>query len=117
MSCSPPAPPCWRLPQRHFVVDVKGIEGWSRPFAVFGRNAILAYVGSGVLARILTLVKVPSGSGSGSGVVSLQAWLYSRVFEPFLPDPVASFGWALACVLLWLGVLWRLDRRGLYLRL
>ena len=103
------------LAATHFVVDVKGIEAWSRPFAVFGRNAILAYVGSGVLARILTLVKVPSGADAG--VVSLQAWLYSRVFEPFLPDPVASFGWALACVLLWLGVLWRLDRRGLYLRL
>jgi predicted acyltransferase len=94
---------------------VQRIEAWSRPFAVFGRNAILAYVGSGVLARIFTLVKVPSGAGAG--VVSLQTWLYARVFEPFLPAPLASFGWALACVLLWLGILWRLDRRGLYLRL
>lgn len=103
------------LAATHFVVDVQRIEAWSRPFAVFGRNAILAYVGSGVLARILTLVKVPSGADAR--VVSLQVWLYSRVFAPFLPGPVASFGWALACVLLWLGILWRLDRRGIYLRL
>lgn len=109
------------LAATHFLVDVRRIEAWSRPFAVFGRNAILAYVGSGALARLLTLVKLPSGPGAGpnadAGVVSLQAWLYSRLFEPCLPDPVASFGWALACVLLWLGILWRLDRRGLYLRL
>jgi predicted acyltransferase len=98
----------------YFVVDVKKFRGWSRPFAIFGRNAILAYVGSGVLARILTLVKIPSGPGAGS--VSLQSWLYARLFEPLLPAPVASFAWALGFVLLWLGILSLLDRRGLYLK-
>lgn len=104
------------LAATHFVVDVQSLSAWSRPFAVFGRNAIVAYVGSSLLARILMLVKVPTDPGAVGGVLSLQRWLYSRLFAPILPDPLASFAWALAFVLLWLGILWFLDRRGLHLR-
>jgi len=105
------------LAATHFVVDVRGLSAWSRPFEVFGRNAIVAYVGSSLLARILTLVKVPAGPGSVGERLSLKSWLYTRLFAPALPDPLASLAWALLFVLLWLGILWLLDRRGLYLRI
>lgn len=100
-----------------FLIDVNGVERWSRPFTIFGRNAIVAYVGSGVAARILTLVKVDSSATADTGSISLQEWLYSHLFEPVLPDYVASFAWAFAFVAVWFLILWILDRRGLHLRL
>jgi predicted acyltransferase len=95
----------------HLLVDGKESDNtrWARPFEIFGRQAIVAYVGSGALARILGLVEV--------GEATLQKWLYVRLFASWLPDYRASFGWALATVLLWLGVAAALDRRGFRLRI
>jgi predicted acyltransferase len=88
---------------------------WTRPFAIFGLNSILAYVGSGVLARILGVVKLPDVSAP-AGTITLQKWIYARAFVPYLPDYVASLAWALAHVLVWLAVLAWLDRRRIYLK-
>lgn len=52
-----------------------------------------------------------------SGTITLQKWLYGRVFTPYLPDYVASLAWALAHVALWLAVLAWLDRRRIYLKI
>ena len=96
----------------HLLVDREvraGDARWAIPFERFGRQAIVAYVGSGALARILGLAKVSD--------VSLHKWLYSRLFANWLPDYWASFGWALATVLLWLAVATALDRRGFRLRI
>jgi len=86
---------------------------WALPFERFGRQAIVAYVGSGVLARILGLVKV----GEAGAEVSLQGWLYSGLFASWLPDYWASFFWALDFVCIWLAMAWLLDRRGFALRI
>jgi len=102
------------LAATYLLVDLEKIDSWARPFEIFGRNAIVAYVGSGVMARILTLVKVTGRDGTE---VTLQKALFADLFASWLPDYVASFGWALNFVLLWLGVVWILDRRGLFLRL
>ena len=82
---------------------------WAIPLERFGRQAIVVYVGSGALARILGLVKV--------GEISLQKKLFANLFASWLPEYWASFGWALATVLLWLAVATALDRRGFRLRI
>lgn len=96
-----------------WLLDVKGITAWSRPFAIFGTNAIAAYVGSGVLAKLLLAVKWSDGAG---GTVSLQKWLYVNLYDAPLPDYVASFAWALTHVLIWLAVLTWMDRKKIYLK-
>jgi predicted acyltransferase len=89
---------------------------WTRPFTVFGVNAILAFVGIAILARLLAVIKLAEPAAA-SGTISLQKWLYGRVFTPYLPDYVASLAWALANVALWLAVLAWLDRRRIYLKI
>ncbi|EMP08141.1 hypothetical protein LEP1GSC124_1049, partial [Leptospira interrogans serovar Pyrogenes str. 200701872] len=39
------------------------LETIFQPFLVFGKNAILVFVGSGLLARILNLWTIASGNG------------------------------------------------------
>jgi predicted acyltransferase len=97
---------CW------FVIDVRGRRRWAVPFIAFGRNAILAFFLSGVMARLLGLIRVPRGDGT----VSLKAAIYGSVFEPVAPPELASLLFALAFLLVWIAITWALHRRHLYLK-
>lgn len=102
------------LAATHWLVDLRGFTGWSRPFEIFGANSILAFVGSGLLAKILLVVcRWQDAAGK---TVHLQGWLYRHSFAILLPDHLASLAWAGSQVLLWLAVLAWLDRRGLHLK-
>lgn len=97
----------------YWIADVRGHRSWARPFVVYGRNAILVFVASGLLAKTLALVKV---SGPEGVPVSLQARLYQAALASWLPPCPASLAYAVANVLFWYLVLRELDRRGIYLK-
>lgn len=80
----------------------------SRPFVVFGINPLIAFVGSGMMARLLGILKVDG--------VSLQALGYRTVFKPYFEPQLASFLWALTFVAVWAVILWVLYRRGIVLK-
>jgi predicted acyltransferase len=80
----------------------------ARPFVVFGVNPLLAFVGSGMMARLLGIIKVDG--------VSLQALSYRTLFKPYFEPQLASLLWALTFVLVWYLILWLLYRRGIVLK-
>ena len=65
----------------YWVVDVRGLRGWTAPFTVFGTNAILVYVGSGILADTLLVIKLAGPDGLP---VSLYSYLHSLLFASWL---------------------------------
>jgi len=75
----------------------------AKPFNVFGLNPLIAFVGSGAMARIL-------------GITKWGAWSYRTFYKPYFDPKFASLLWALTFVLFWYGVLWVLDRKRIYLR-
>lgn len=91
-----------------WIVDVKRAKGWAKPFIIFGLNPLVAFIGSGVMARLLSVIKING--------LSLQAMSYRTLFEPFFEPHAGSFLWALSFVLIWLAILWALYRRGIALR-
>ncbi|HET7464117.1 MAG TPA: heparan-alpha-glucosaminide N-acetyltransferase domain-containing protein [Longimicrobium sp.] len=97
----------------YWVVDVKGKRGWTRPFVVFGTNAIAAFFLSGVFARLLNLVKVPGGPG---GTQPVKAWIYQNLFAPWLPPLDASLAFAIVFVLLWWGIMEVFYRRQIFIK-
>lgn len=88
----------------YYLVDVRRGGGWTWPFAVFGTNAIFAFFGSTLVAKILILTH-------------LQTWLFQRLFGSWLPDYVASLAYALAYVALWWGLTAALYRRRIFLKI
>ena len=97
----------------YVLVDVQQRDGWARPFTIFGTNAIAAFFGSTLLAKILLITKWTQPNGE---TISLQAWLYRHSFGAWLPDYVASLAWALTYLLLWLGLMTVLYRRRIFLK-
>ena len=92
----------------YWVADVRGHRRWCRPLVVYGRNAILVFVLSGLLAKTIALIRV--------GELSLQALLHGALFGSWLAPYPASLAWALANVIGWYLVLRELDKRGLYFK-
>ena len=96
-----------------WTLDLKGRRAWARPAVVFGSNALVVFVGSGVLARLLYLVKVPV---EGDRALSLKHYIYSRLLVPWAGELNGSLAYAVLFILLWLGVLWVLYRRRIFIR-
>lgn len=97
-----------------WMIDVKKWRTGIRPAVVFGSNPLVAFVGSGLVARILILVKVDAGGGDP---IILKRWIYEGFFVPIAGPLNGSFLFAVATVLLWLGLLWLLYRRGWFLKI
>lgn len=96
-----------------WVIDARGLRGWARPFAVYGTNPMIAFVGSGIMARALgSLVRV-EWHGSRE---SLQAALHRGAFAGWLAPRNASLAYAVCFVLVWYGILAVLHRRGIVFR-
>lgn len=97
-----------------WLVDVRHISGWTKPFIVYGVNPLIAFVGSGVMARLIdSLLKADVGGKK----VSLHQASYQLFFEPFFPAKFASLLWGLCFVALWLGILTVLYRRNVIVKL
>ena len=97
----------------YYVVDLKGRDGWAQPFYVFGTNAIFAFFGSTLMAKITYVVKWTEGGET----VNLQQWLYRHLFGNWLPDYVASLAWALAFLALWWGLMTVFYRRRIFIKI
>jgi predicted acyltransferase len=79
---------------------------WSEPFVALGRNALLLFVASAVLAKILIYLKWPDPSRP------LGSWLYAVAYARFAPPKVASLLFALThLIVLWAGLWWMHRRR------
>jgi predicted acyltransferase len=95
-------------------VDLRGRDRWATPFLVFGTNSIVAYVLSGLIAKILLKIRWADAEGS---TVSLNSWLYHRFFASWIPEYFASLAWASVHVLAILGITWLLYRKKIFIKI
>ena len=96
-----------------WIVDFQKIRGWTRPFVIYGINPIIAFIGSGVMARLIySIIKVDSDGKR----IPLQAWLYQTFFASWLSPVNASLAFAIAFVLFWYGILYVLYRKNIILK-
>lgn len=102
------------LAAAYFLIDIKGHTAWVRPFTRFGTNAIVAFFGSTLMAKLAFLIRWPTAEGE---TITLQAWLYRHLFAAWLPDYVASLAWALLFVAFWWGVTAILYRRRIFFKI
>ena len=97
----------------YWVIDINGYRRWAKPFEIFGVNAIALYVGAGLMAELLGVIKVTGADGSK---VSLGSWIYENLFASWASPVNASLAFAIAFVLVWLGLMWILYRRKIFIK-
>ncbi len=97
----------------YWLIDLRGYRRWAIPFVVYGTNPILAYYLSSLLTKLLALIHVHRGGHP----VTLQLYLFDRLFVPLAHPPLAALLYAVSYTLLWLGAMALLYRRGIFVKI
>lgn len=97
----------------YWLVDIKNYRRWAWPFVVFGVNAIALFVGTGLMAKLMGLIKLDRGDGTK---ISLQGWIFRNLFLSWATPVNASLAYAICFILLWLFLMWLLYRKRIYIK-
>jgi predicted acyltransferase len=97
----------------YWLIDLKGYKRWAFPFVVFGTNALAAFFLTGLCAKLLGLVKLAGADGKPA---ALQGVIFRSLFASWLAPVNASLAFAVCFVLVWLGLMWLLYRRGVFIK-
>jgi len=96
-----------------WVVDVQHIRGWTKPFVVYGMNPMVAFVGSGVMARCIYSIFTVNYNGTK---ISLEAAIYRSLFASWLEPVNASLAFAITFVTFWFLILYVLYRKRIFFK-
>jgi predicted acyltransferase len=94
-----------------WIMEIRGWKGWAQPLVVYGMNAIAVFLASGLLARLLAVIRV------GSDGPSLKGWIYQNLCASWAGPVNGSLFFALAYVGLWLALMWLLYRRRIFIKI
>ena len=105
-----------------YLIEFKNAKGaWSRFFDVFGKNALFIFALSGILPRLLALIRIGNGvtlEGKPK-YLSPFGWFYEHVTKQILPsDPrIGSLIYALCFIAMMWFFAWWMDKKKIYLKL
>lgn len=98
----------------YWVIDIKGLKIWTRPFVVYGVNAITVFFLSGLIPRVMNMIKVKMPDGEETGI---KTWLYESWIVPFFTEPKnASLAGAVTFVIIWLIILWIMYQKKIIIK-
>jgi predicted acyltransferase len=97
----------------YWLIDIKGYRRWAWPFEVFGVNALALFVGTGLMVKIMGLIKLPRDDGTQ---ISSQGWIFRKFFLSWAAPINASLFYAIAFILLWLFLMWLLYRKQIFIK-
>ena len=99
----------------YWLVDIKGYRKWAKPFVIFGVNALALFVFSGLMAKLLGIIKFTAGAEGKP--VSLQKWIFDSLYLPLASPINASLMYAISFILLWLFLMWLLYRKRIFIKI
>jgi len=97
----------------YWFIDIKKITWWIKPFHVYGMNAITVFFLSGIIGRIMYMVKWEGAEGN---VVTIKSFLFDNFFLSWLSPINASLAWAIVYILVWLGLMWILYAKKIFIK-
>lgn len=97
----------------YWLIDVQGYKRFTKPFFIFGVNAITVYTFSGIIPRVLTMITFHNAEGN---LQTLQEYLYNTFFVPYFSPINASLAGGLTYVLIWYVILWLMYRKNIIIK-
>lgn len=98
----------------YWLIDVRGMQRWATPLVIYGMNAIVIFVGAGLVAKMMGLIAWQNAAGAKT---TLKGWIYANGFTPYASPVNASLAFALAFVAAFLGLGWVLWRKRWFVKI
>jgi len=97
----------------YYLIDVRKWGFWTKPFVIFGTNAIAVYVLSMLVGLTLIHVNVALADGSS---VSLKNFVLENFFTSWAGHVNGVLLYAVAYLMLWLGIMAILYKKGIFIK-
>lgn len=97
----------------YWLIDIQNYRRWSKPFVIFGANALAVYFLSSIVGRMMALWHIARANGAPG---NLKTFLVDHLFASWLTPMNASLFWAITYVLFWLAVLSVLYRKNIFIK-
>jgi predicted acyltransferase len=97
----------------YWLIDIKGHRRWALPFVIFGVNALAVFFLTGIVGRLLGLIKLAAADGKQ---INLQQLIYQNLFASWAAPKFASLLYAICFVLVWLGLMAILYRKKIFIK-
>jgi predicted acyltransferase len=97
----------------YWFIDIKKVTWWIKPFHVYGMNAITVFFLSGIVGRLLYLIKWETAEGT---MITLKGYLFDTFFLSWLSPINASLGFAIVYIVIWLGLMWILYAKKIFIK-
>ncbi len=98
-----------------WLIDVKGLKKWAKPFIHFGTNPLAIYVFSGIyVSSIIYFVHIPIASGE---VLSGYSYLYKQVFVPIAGNMNGSLLFAITHIIFFWFITYILYKRKIFIKI
>lgn len=92
----------------YWMIDIKNWKGWTKPFQIYGMNALTIFFLAGFLTKLSIMIKLTDSEGA---TLSLRTALYTMLFVPLASPINASLLFALTNVLFFFGIAYVMYRR------
>jgi predicted acyltransferase len=100
----------------YYFIDIANHKKWVKPFLIWGLNPIIVFFFSGIIPRILTMIKVDHPVLIGQPL-GFQSYLYNYGIVPFFENTKdASLTYALLYAFFWSIILWVLHKYKLFFK-
>ncbi|MBX7120107.1 MAG: hypothetical protein K1X31_14045 [Gemmatimonadaceae bacterium] len=101
---------CVSLAAIMWVTDIHRLTGWTGFFVTYGLNPMVAFLGSGAMARTIASLWKVDVDGTATAV---QTVVFRAAYASWLAPKDASLAFAVTFVLFWYAVLRVLQARGI----
>ncbi|MBC5994470.1 acyltransferase family protein [Pontibacter cellulosilyticus] len=90
------------------VIEIAGFVKWTYFFEAFGKNPLFIFALATLVIKLLNFIKI--------GEISLQKWLYERLFLTWSEGETASLLFALSYMLMMWAIGFWMDRKRIYVK-
>jgi predicted acyltransferase len=98
----------------YWIIDIQGFNRFTKPFLVFGVNAIVVFFLSGLSAKLLGFYHIHLNDPKSPNI---RLYLYKLLFEPYFSPINASLVAAISLVLFWMAILWIMYNRKIWIKI
>ena len=97
----------------YWIIDVNNYNRFTKPFVIYGVNAITVFFVSGLMPRLLNMIKVKLPNGNETGALS---WFYQTFFVPYFSPINASLIYAIVFILFFFIILWFMYKKNIIIK-
>ena len=97
----------------YWIIDVNKYHSFTKPFVIYGVNAITVFFVSGLMPRLVNMIKVELPDGKEIGALS---WVYQTFFVPYFSPINASLAYAIAFIMFFFVILWFMYKKNIIIK-